>query len=133
MRQQVAFIIEDDEALRELFTEALQQAGFETEALDDGDVAMTRLAASKPDVIVLDLNLPHVSGQQILQHIRASTQLENTRVIVVSANHRLAESLRILADLVLIKPVSFSQLRDLAKRMYLSIEETLLDNPSTVR
>ena len=67
-----------------------------------------------PDVVVLDLHLPRVAGMDILHQIRADERLTGTRVIVATAHPRMAESLRDEADLVLLKPISFSQLRDLA-------------------
>ena len=63
---------------------------------------------------MLDLHLPHVSGPDILRHIRVDARLTETRVIVATAHARIAESIRREADLVLLKPISFSQLRDLA-------------------
>ncbi len=97
-----------------IFSEALQAAGFETEIIRSGDTALARLAVTTPDVVVLDLHLPHVSGPDILRHIRADARLTEIRVIVATAHARIAESIRREADLVLLKPISFSQLRDLA-------------------
>jgi DNA-binding response OmpR family regulator len=107
-------IIEDDQDLSIIFSEALQAAGFETEIVRAGDVALERLAATTPSVVVLDLHLPRVAGTEILRHIRADPRLAGVRVIVATAHPHMAESLRDEADLVLLKPISFSQLRDLA-------------------
>ena len=114
MSQSFALIIEDDEDLSVIFSEALQAAGFKTEIARAGDVALARLAVTTPEVVVLDLHLPRVAGMDILHQIRADPRLGATRVIVATAHPRMAESLRDEADLVLLKPISFSQLRDLA-------------------
>jgi len=66
--------------------------------------------------VVLDLHIPLASGAEILRQIRADARLDKTRVIVATADSRVPDVLREQADLVLIKPVSFSQLRDLAAR-----------------
>jgi DNA-binding response OmpR family regulator len=113
----LALIIEDDYDLVIIFEEALKAAGFETQAARDGFTALKRLAAITPDVIVLDLHLPHVAGTDILKQIRADDRLAQARVIVATADARLAETLHDQADLVLVKPISFGQLRDLSKRM----------------
>lgn len=63
----------------------------------------------------MDLHLPQVSGKDILTDIRANEHLTQTKVILATADPILAETLRPNADLVLIKPISFSQLRDLAQ------------------
>ncbi len=113
----LALIIEDNEHIADTFAEALQMADFETEIIGDGRTALTRLAAVIPVVIILDLSLPHVSGQEILKHIRADPRLAKTRVVLATAEPWLADSLRPQVDLVLIKPVDFGQLRDLANRL----------------
>ena len=114
MSELLGLIIEDDEDLSVIFSEALQAAGFKTEIIQSGDKALARLAVTVPDVVVLDLHLPRVAGMDILHQIRADARLSATRVIVATAHPRMAESLRDEADLVLLKPISFSQLRDLA-------------------
>jgi two-component system cell cycle response regulator DivK len=116
-RKLLAFIIEDDRKQATIFDQALQMAGFETEIIRDGNTALTRLAATVPAVVVLDLHLPHVSGKEILQQIRADERLVETSVILATADTLLAGSLREGASLVLLKPISFSQLRDLAIRL----------------
>jgi DNA-binding response OmpR family regulator len=89
-------------------------AGFDVETIRDGEAALERLAVVKPDVVILDLNLPHVSGIDVLQEIRSDPRLVNTRVVVVTAHDELINSVQEQADLVLIKPVAFSQIRKLA-------------------
>jgi len=113
----LALIIEDDYDLSDIFAQALQAAGFETQIIRSGDTALARLASTTPDVVVLDLHLPHVSGVDILQEIRADARLAETRVIVATADPRAAEVLEDQATLVLLKPISFGQLRDLAGRL----------------
>ncbi|MBN1991914.1 MAG: response regulator transcription factor [Anaerolineae bacterium] len=117
MANPLAFIIEDDDKLATIFAEALRMAEFETEVVQDGHTALTRLANTTPAVVVLDLHLPHVSGQEILQQIRGDERLAKTRIILATADALMAEHLRQKADLVLIKPISFSQLRDLSARL----------------
>jgi DNA-binding response OmpR family regulator len=112
-----ALIIEDDYDASLIFAEALQAAGFETEIIRSGETALARLAATTPDAVMLDLHMPHVSGVDIMEQIRADERLAETQVIVATADPRLADTLQDDADLVLIKPISFSQLRDLAARL----------------
>ena len=85
--------------------------------IEDGQTALARLAEVTPAVVVLDLNLPHVSGDEILHQIRADERLAETRVMLATANAMLAETLRGESDLVLLKPISPDQLRDLASRL----------------
>lgn len=115
--QGLALVIEDDYDASAIFAKALRVVGFETEIIDSGDKALERLDAVVPQMIVLDLHLPEVVGTDILRHIRADDRLAETRVIVATADPRTADALQEDADLVLIKPTTFSQVRDFAKRL----------------
>ncbi len=117
MTKPLALVIEDDVDLANIFAEALQAADFDTEIIAAGDVALNRLKTVAPLVVVLDLHLPRVSGMEILPQIRSDARLAKTRVIVASADPVMADSLADIADLVLIKPISFGQLRDMAARL----------------
>jgi two-component system cell cycle response regulator DivK len=119
-----ALVIEDDPSLAEIFAAALRAAGFESEIIPDGRAALTRLARSGaggtemvPALVVLDLHLPHASGEEVLRYIRADARLARIRVMLATADPLMAESLRSEATLVLLKPISFTQLRDLAIRL----------------
>jgi CheY-like chemotaxis protein len=113
----LAFVIEDDYDAALIFSKALEVIGFKTEIIRSGDKAVSRLNAAVPDIVLLDLHLPHIAGSDILRHIRNDPRLSRTRVIVATADPRMAESLRDKPDLVLIKPTTFSQVRDLAARL----------------
>jgi two-component system, cell cycle response regulator DivK len=117
MSNPLALIIEDDENLADIFSLALRRAQFEVEIVQEGDKALTRLTEIVPAVVVLDLHLPHVSGETILHQLRADQRLAGTRVILATADAFLAGELREEADLVLLKPISPGQLRELASRL----------------
>jgi DNA-binding response OmpR family regulator len=112
-----ALIVEDDEDLSTIFAEALRAAGFKPEIVRDGALALKRLGEIVPRVVILDMHLPHVSGDEILREIRASDRLRGVRVVVTTADARIAEHSSHLADMVLIKPISFGLLRDLTSRL----------------
>ena len=109
-----ALIIEDDKKLVRIFEHALRTAGFETEIVQSGDAALARLADTTPAIVVLDLHLPNVSGSDILHQIRADDRLTETRVILATADVLMASSLRDEVDIVLVKPISYDLLHDLA-------------------
>jgi DNA-binding response OmpR family regulator len=113
----MALIVEDDEDIGAIFAAALQQAGFTTEVITDGGVAMNRLAELTPGVVLLDLHLPTVSGPDILRYIRSEERMAQTRVVIATADPHMADLLRNQVTLVLDKPVSFVQLRVLSTRL----------------
>lgn len=116
MSKPLALIIEDDPEIATILSISLKNE-FEVESITDGNLAITRLAQVVPVLIVLDLHLPEISGMDIFTHIRADARLRETKVIVCSADALRADVLRSQADLVLLKPVSPGQLRELACRM----------------
>ncbi len=120
MSNALALVIEDDYDIATIFVEALKASGFQPQIIQNGDQALARLADVVPEVVVLDMHLPQVSGVDILRQIRADARLNNTRVLVATADPRIAESVESIADLVLVKPITFSQMRDLAKRLQFS-------------
>ncbi|OGO76135.1 MAG: hypothetical protein A3K45_07875 [Chloroflexi bacterium RIFOXYC12_FULL_59_14] len=117
MNESLALIVEDDEDLNEVFRQALAAAGFATESVYDGRTALEFLEKIAPSIVILDLHLPFVSGETILKKIHSTPSLENVRVVITTADAAAAEFLRDQADLVLVKPISYIQLRDLTKRL----------------
>jgi two-component system, cell cycle response regulator DivK len=112
-----AIVIEDDKDLSFIFSEALKFAGFEVEVITDGGKALARLAEITPDLIVLDMYLPHVSGVNILRQIHADQHLIVARIMIVTADTLLAEEVRNKADAVLVKPTGFAQILEQAQRL----------------
>jgi CheY-like chemotaxis protein len=113
----LAVIIEDDEKLVTIFSRALNDAGFKVLSVTDGQQAIESLADMEPAVVVLDLHLPGATGDKVLAHIRSSEHLRKTTVILATADTIMADSLREQSDFVLLKPISYSQLRDLSTRL----------------
>ena len=113
----LAMIIEDDTKLAAIYSEAVRQAGFTVRTISDGDEALKEIGEFLPRLVILDLHLPHTSGETILHAIRADERLRKTRVIITTADPITAATLQETGDLVLIKPVGFTQLRDLAFRL----------------
>ncbi len=117
MKKSFALVIEDDQNLSEIFVMSLQAADFETEAILDGQEALDRLQEITPDVVVLDLHLPHVPGEVILQYIRQEERLADTRIMLATADGQAARWLLDESDIVLLKPISPMQMRTLASRL----------------
>lgn len=115
---ELALVIEDDEDLATIFSEALQTADYQVEAIRDGLLAKARLQEIEPHVVVLDMHLPGVSGADLLNQIRADKRLKHTVVVVATADARMGEAFTEIADFVLIKPITFTQLRDLTARLH---------------
>lgn len=118
MNKALALIIEDSVLLAEYFAHVLQEAGYETEIVANGSLAQERLHQITPDLVLLDLNLPFVSGEELLVQIRADVRLSETRVLIASADGTHASQLVDRADLVLQKPIDYHQLRILSAKFH---------------
>lgn len=117
MTKPLAMIVEDDPGLGEVFSLSLRDS-FDTEISSNGTSAISRLGQVVPGIVILDLHLPGASGKDILKHIQSDKRFAKTRVILCTADAHEADTLREEVDIVLLKPVSPSQLRQLASRLY---------------
>ncbi len=114
----LALIIEDDQDLAAIFTQALEKANYQVESIRDGLSAQKRLLQVEPCTVILDMHIPYLSGADILKQIRSDQRLSRTTVVIATADARMAELYSDIADFVLIKPITFSQLRDLTARLH---------------
>ena len=112
----IAYVVEDNPDLASIFVEALSAAGYQTKMIHDGTEAFDAVLKDPPDLIMLDLHLPGLKGDEILRRIRDHEALKNIRVLIASADARMAEQLRDERTVVLNKPVGFVQLQHLARR-----------------
>jgi DNA-binding response OmpR family regulator len=118
MSKPLAVIIEDQELLSEAFADALEMVGYDTLIVADGRSAMEQLGTLIPTLIVLDMNLPHVSGHYILKHLYADARLSPVPVIIATANSILADAVKRdlrSQDYLFVKPVRMAELQKIAK------------------
>lgn len=115
----LALIIEDDEDLSDIFAEALRGIGYQVEQITDGKSAAERLKQDAvPFIVLLDMHLPHISGGDLLTEIiKQDERYNDTTVIITTADARMGDLYRDQVDFVLVKPISFVQLRDLTSRL----------------
>ncbi len=117
MIKPLAFVIEDTDDIAQVFRTAMEKAGYEFEIIPDGGLALKRLAEVVPDLVILDLHLPGASGEKILKYIRSDSRLENINVIVATADSNWADKLSGDSTISMLKPISFTQLRQIAERL----------------
>ena len=112
----IALVIEDDEDQNIIFSAALEKAGYSVEPAFTGKMAQQLLDELTPTVVVLDLHMPDFNGDVVLKGIRSNPRLKDVMVIVATSDSAFAATLRPEVELVLLKPVGFSQLSQLASR-----------------
>jgi two-component system cell cycle response regulator DivK len=103
-------------------------AGYESESILDGKEAMDRLESIRPDIVLLDLQLPSMSGVEILKRMRADERMKTIPVVVVTAYAYYANSLPVKPDLFLLKPVDIHDLTSLIQKLQ-ATKDTTQDSP----
>lgn len=117
MEKPVALIIDDDEMLATFFASAFEDAEYETHIVHDGQQALAYLNEHVPKAVVLDLQLPYVSGEELLTFIKSKSRFENTWIFATSIEGTRVSFLHEKADIVLTKPVAYQQVVQLAARL----------------
>ncbi len=103
-------VVEDEKDLRTVLLDQLELDGFEVIGAETGKDALEIFENFRPDVVILDLNLPDVDGLIVCQHIRKKSEVP---VIIVSAREALSDKIRGLdfgADDYLTKPFDYLEL-----------------------
>ena len=77
-------IVEDDLFIRELYERQLSLEGFEVVTAEDGEVGLSRINAAIPDLLLLDIMLPKVSGLDLLRTIKAKDETKDIPVILLT-------------------------------------------------
>ncbi|MFT5193723.1 MAG: two-component system response regulator VicR [Cellvibrionaceae bacterium] len=113
----LALLVEDDLSLANIFEICIQKAGFDTVVANDGGKAVALLETITPDLFILDLHVPIYSGDQIIDRIKANPRFNHSRIVLATADARMAETLRSQVDFIMDKPISSRQLISLVMRL----------------
>ena len=103
----VCLVVDDSRVIRKVARRILEDLGFEVAEAGDGAAALGWLRTVTPHVILLDWNMPGMSGLEFLRELRASPRGEEPRVIFWSAENdleRIREALTAGADEYIMKP-----------------------------
>jgi two-component system cell cycle response regulator DivK len=106
-------IVEDDADLRHMFRTALALSGYRVQEAGDGLEALKLLDCDPPDLVVLDLGLPIVSGLAVRQEIAAHAYTRDIPIVVVTGSAVAPETLDVAC--VLYKPVTIDSLLQTVK------------------
>jgi CheY-like chemotaxis protein len=112
----LALIAEDSAEQAYIFRKSLFMSGYQVEVVNNGLDASARLQEIVPRIVVLDLHLPGMSGEKLVHQIRSDERLKDTKIFLITGDDGLAEKLRDVATITLLKPISFAQLSMLATK-----------------
>ena len=103
-------VVEDEPTLRETLAEALEADGFRAVQAADGRAALERFRAEQPDLVLLDLMLPELSGLEVTRQIRAESSVPIVMLTARDAELDKVVGLEMGADDYVTKPFSFREL-----------------------
>jgi CheY-like chemotaxis protein len=116
-------LVEDNELNRDMLSRRLGRAGFATTIAEDGEQALRKLAEERPELVLLDMNLPVIDGWTVCQRVRADAELAGTPIIALTA-HAMAEdrnrALSAGCDDYATKPIDFPALLEKIRRLLAS-------------
>ena len=109
--QKRILVVEDHEDSQEMMVMMLAARGYSVGIADSGAAAMEVLRQDPlPDLIVLDLMIPMMSGWDVLDGMRADVRLRHIPVVVVTAlTGRILRERPLVADAVMIKPLNYDE------------------------
>lgn len=107
------YSVEDDEDISLIINKTLTKQGFTVKSFENGKKILEQFKLETPDIVLLDLMLPDMSGSDIIKKIRLNQKYDNVHIIVVSAKHMTmdkVENLDLGADDYIEKPFDLLEL-----------------------
>ncbi len=108
-------VVEDNELNLKLFSDLLRVHGFAVEPVRDGREAVNRARAFEPDLVITDIQLPHLSGTDLIRALRADSKLKPVPVMAVTAYAGREDEERVRAagaNAYVTKPISLARFID---------------------
>jgi two-component system cell cycle response regulator DivK len=105
-------VVEDNELNLKLFCDLLRAHGFAAEPVRDGREAVARARAVRPDLVIMDIQMPHVTGDRLIPELKADPDLAHVPVMAVTAYAGREDEERIRAagaDAYVSKPIGLAR------------------------
>jgi len=127
-------VVEDETTLRETLAEALEAEGFQVVQAADGRAALARFRADRPDLVILDLMLPELSGIEVCRIIRAESGVPIVMLTAKDSELDKVVGLELGADDYVTKPFSLRELSARIRALFRRSEQaaTSVGGPSLV-
>jgi two-component system alkaline phosphatase synthesis response regulator PhoP len=91
-RKPLILVIEDDPSVQDLLALLLTGEGYDVIKAADGLEGLVKLDRERPSLVILDLMMPNVSGDRVLQELQSDARLRGVPVLIVSGRHDVHES-----------------------------------------
>jgi CheY-like chemotaxis protein len=110
-----ALVVDDNRQMADALVQMLAVLGIKAKAAYGSGPGMVVLGAETPDVVFLDINMPGVTGHEVLMFLRREPRLLNTPVVIITSDDQPETKQRALAlgaSKVLYKPAEFDAIED---------------------
>ena len=108
-------LVDDDPVIRLLVGDYLRAFGYSIKEAGNGIECLESLKSEVPEVLILDLNMPDMTGFEVLKTLRCARETHNLPVVLLSAHHNIHQIAReheVAADIYLHKPFEMQSIRE---------------------
>lgn len=113
-------VVEDEDNIAIALDHVIGAEGYDRDRVANGGEALARIRATRPDLVVLDVMLPEVSGYEICQDVKLDPELRDVKILMMTARGSAMErrkGLALGADGFILKPFELKDLRDELRRL----------------
>jgi two-component system phosphate regulon response regulator PhoB len=119
MERRKILIVEDNASLLDILIQFVKRAGYQPLVADTGAAALAWISVTRPDLILIDLGLPDMTGESVIESLKADPRTRAVPIIVQTAfesNERTDRALDIGADEVMVKPINLKTITEVLRR-----------------
>lgn len=106
-------VVDDEDMLREGIIAILQELGYEAKGASGGELALDIISHERPDVMILDINMPGMDGNEVCEKLKSDNELKDIPVILMTATDTELLEQKVeaaLAEDFIMKPFEFKEL-----------------------
>ena len=113
-------VVDDDVAIVRMIEFKLKAAGFKVTCAFNGQEALDKIAEDKPDLLISDINMPQMTGIELIQQLKKSVQTRDIPVIILTArgeDEQREEAVKIGTNVFINKPFAPAKLLEIVRQM----------------
>ncbi len=120
----VALVIDDEPSMRELLSTVLEEEGYVVLTAKDGQDCLEHLEHCPPDIVILDLHMPNMKGDELVGHLRSRQATRDVPIVVISGSPSLCDEHPLYEQVqaFLAKPFDLDRLVRLVNELSLEAE-----------
>lgn len=127
-------IVEDNEDSRELVVKVLKNKGYQTIEAADGEEALEKAAAEKPDLVLLDISIPKIDGYEVAKRLKSNEELKDIPIVALTAHAMKGDREKVILagfEGYISKPVNVRELPDQVRSYLRGKWESVLGGEET--